>query len=231
MTNLNFNENISRNIVIRQIKTRIRLFLAIILGLFVWLLLLRWWSVHHNTTKFIISWISWAILYLCLAFAIIFRSTHEDMKSRAQLEDEWQFVILFLVIIAAIVSLVSIVAELSVVKDLHWITKYEHLVLAILTILISWFFTHTMFALHYAHDYYARVVQWKSWWLEFPWTNEPVYTDFLYFAYVIWTSGQTADVSFTSKRLRRIWTIHCVLAFLFNTTVLALMINIASGLF
>jgi uncharacterized membrane protein len=59
----------------------------------------------------------------------------------------------------------------------------------------------------------------------------PDYGDFLYFACVIGTSGQTADVSFTSRAMRRIGTVHCVLAFFFNTTVVALTINIASGLF
>ena len=44
-------------------------------------------------------------------------------------------------------------------------------------------------------------------------------------------SGQTADVTFTDSKLRRIGTLHCVLAFLFNTTMLALTINVAAGLF
>jgi uncharacterized membrane protein len=43
-------------------------------------------------------------------------------------------------------------------------------------------------------------------------------------------AGQTADVSFTSRSMRRTGTVHCVLAFFFNATLLALTINIASGL-
>ncbi|MES2049282.1 MAG: DUF1345 domain-containing protein [Pseudomonadota bacterium] len=67
--------------------------------------------------------------------------------------------------------------------------------------------------------------------LAFPGGHAPDYGDFLYFACVIGTSGQTADVSFTCRFMRRIGTVHCVLAFIFNTTLLALTINIASGLF
>ena len=67
--------------------------------------------------------------------------------------------------------------------------------------------------------------------LEFPGEREPHYGDFLYFACVIGTSAQTADVSFTSRSMRRTGLVHCVLAFFFNTTLLALSINIASGLF
>jgi uncharacterized membrane protein len=37
-------------------------------------------------------------------------------------------------------------------------------------------------------------------------------------------------VCFTNKPMRRIGLVHCVLAFVFNTTVLALTINIAASL-
>jgi uncharacterized membrane protein len=88
-----------------------------------------------------------------------------------------------------------------------------------------------MLALHYAHDYYVCVFHGEPGGLEFPGGHMPDYGDFLYFASVIGTSGQTADVSFTSRKMRRTGMIHCVLAFFFNTTVVALTINIASGLF
>lgn len=162
---------------------------------------------------------------------MIFFSTHEKMKVRARLEDEGKFVILFLVVTAAVVSLAAIILELTVVRDMHGVIKYQHIALAAFTIIVSWAFTHTMFALHYAHDYYQRILKETSGGLDFPGKDLPDYSDFLYFAYIIGTSGQTADVSLSSRATRRIGTIHCVLAFFFNTTVLALTINIASGLF
>ncbi|MEY4560888.1 MAG: hypothetical protein RLZZ618_165 [Pseudomonadota bacterium] len=60
---------------------------------------------------------------------------------------------------------------------------------------------------------------------------EPDYADFFYFASVIGTSGQTADVAFVTKPLRRVGAVHCILSYLFNTTLLALMINIGASLF
>jgi uncharacterized membrane protein len=88
-----------------------------------------------------------------------------------------------------------------------------------------------MFAMHYAHDFYVSRAKNLHGGLDFPQDQEPDYLDFCYLAFVIGTSGQTADVSFTSKPMRRIALVHCVLAFLFNTTILALMINIAASLF
>jgi uncharacterized membrane protein len=66
--------------------------------------------------------------------------------------------------------------------------------------------------------------------LDFPGTHSPDYADFLYFSCIIGTSGQTADISFCSRSMRRTGLVHCVLAYFFNTTLLALTINIASGL-
>jgi uncharacterized membrane protein len=67
--------------------------------------------------------------------------------------------------------------------------------------------------------------------LTFPGTTDPGYGDFFYFAAIIGTSGQTADVSFNGSDMRPVGTVHCILAFFFNTTVLALTINTAAGLF
>jgi uncharacterized membrane protein len=88
-----------------------------------------------------------------------------------------------------------------------------------------------MFAIHYAHDYYAAACHGRAAGLRFPEEEAPDYGDFFYFSAVIGTSGQTADVSFVTKPLRRIGTAHCILAYLFNTTVLALLINIGASLF
>jgi uncharacterized membrane protein len=139
--------------------------------------------------------------------------------------------VLLLVITAALMCIGAIVAELAVVKDLKGTLRYAHIALAALTIASSWAFTQTMFALHYAHDYYLNAIRGEHGGLDFPGTQPPDYGDFLYFACIIGTSAQTADVGLSSRKMRRTGTVHCVLAFFFNTTLLALTINIASGLF
>lgn len=146
------------------------------------------------------------------------------------MQDEGKFVILTVVTIASVFNLAAIVAELAVAKNMFGMQKYLHIGLAAFTIVSSWAFTHMMFALHYAHDYYVARTNGQPVGLEFPGEEHPDYGDFLYFAFVIGTSGQTADVNITSRAMRRIGLLHCVLAFLFNTTVLALTINIAAGL-
>ncbi|MGZ3181396.1 MAG: DUF1345 domain-containing protein [Telluria sp.] len=186
--------------------------------------------VHSLVTRLVIGWNAGAWMYLLLAARMMFRSSHERMRARALHHDEGRVLVLALVVIAAIVSLSSIVVELGIAKDQHDFRRYAHIALAGMTILSSWAFTQVMFALHYAHDYYSAAAKQHCPGLDFPGQHAPDYGDFIYFACVIGTSGQTADVSFTSRAMRRTGAVHCVLAFFFNTTLVALLINIASGL-
>ncbi len=186
----------------------------------------------RTVTKAIVGWNVGAGLYLVLAARLMFWSSYERMKKRAIEQDDGRVLILAFVVISALMCIGAIVAELATAKPLRGGLLYAHIALATLTIATSWAFTQVMFALHYAHDYYLPNPEGDSHGgLEFPGGHAPDYGDFLYFACVIGTSGQTADVSFTSRKMRRTGTVHCVLAFFFNITLIALTINIASGLF
>jgi uncharacterized membrane protein len=218
-----------RPLPIRLLLARPRLLVSALAGLLAFAFLPHALA-RHEITRAIVAWNVCACLYLALAARMMFRSSHERMRMRAVLQDEGRRTVLALVVIAAVVSLGAIVIQLSVAKDLAGTARLLHIALAGVTLLSSWAFTQVMFALHYAHDYYSALERSGVAGLDFPGGHLPDYGDFLYFACVIGTSGQTADVSFTSRAMRRIGTIHCVLAFFFNTTLIALTINIASGL-
>lgn len=217
-----------RFFLVRHFRLRPRLFLSGLVGMAV-VLLLTGWPGMQAVTRLVIGWNSFACLYLLLTVHMVLRSDHEQMRTRARQQDEGRKTILALVVLAALATLGAILAELSVVKDLHGAQRYTHIGLAALTIVTSWFFTQVMFALHYAHDFYSAQARGRDAGLQFPGTEKPDYGDFLYFACIIGTSAQTADVSFTSSAMRRTGLLHCVLAFFFNTTLVALTINIASG--
>ncbi len=216
--------------LLRLMLSRPRLLASLLIGFAVaWLLPPT--LVQQTVTRAIVGWNVGACLYLALAAKMMFWSSHERMRTRALMHDEGRFLVLVLVVTAALMCIGAIVAELAVVKDLKGELRYAHIALATLTIASSWAFTQLMFALHYAHDYYVSEMRGEHGGLDFPGGHAPDYGDFLYFACVIGTSGQTADVSFSSRKMRRTGTLHCVLAFFFNTTLVALTINIASGLF
>jgi len=158
------------------------------------------------------------------------RSSEHQMRRRAQWQDDGEVAILVFVVAAVLACVVAIAGQLAVVRELHGALKLAHVALAAGTLITAWAFMQIMFTLHYAHGYYAAAGRGSTPGLQFPGDATPTYGDFFYFAAVIGTSGQTADVSFVSRPLRRVGTLHCILAYFFNTTVLALLINIGAGL-
>ena len=214
--------------IARVILARPRLFACIVLGMATALLLPS--ATGPQITRAIIGWNTGAVAYLLLSAHMMFSSSHERMRTRATSQDDGRLLILAMVVVAALAALAAIVGELSVGRSLHGGKRYFHIIMAMATLVTSWAFTQVMFALHYAHDYYAAIERKQDGGLAFPSESAPDYADFLYFACVIGTSGQTADVAFTSRAMRRTGLVHCVLAYFFNATLLALTINVASGL-
>jgi len=222
--------NKPRHQVLRQLRARPRLYIAAVFAILVGVFAPESLA-GHLLTRLLIAWNAGTCLYVLLAAVMMTRSSEEQMRRRAQVEDDGRLVILVLVVVTSVASLVAIAGQLAVVKDMQGAAKLAHIALAGLTVLSSWAFIQVMFALHYAHDYFAATTRGRLAGLQFPGDEQPDYGDFFYFAAVIGTSGQTADVSFVSKPMRRIGSIHCILAYLFNTTVLALLINIGASLF
>jgi uncharacterized membrane protein len=224
------NKHLPRNRFFRHLSSRPRLFIAAIIAALVGALL-PVSAATHMVTRALIAWNTGAMLYVVLAAAMMLRSSTQTMRHRAQIQDDGQLAILILCCTAAVASLAAMAFELAVAKDMHGFLKGAHVALAGVTVLTSWAFIQIMFALHYAHAYYAAACHGRSVGLRFPEDDHPDYGDFFYFSAIIGTSGQTADVPFVSKPMRRIGSLHCILAYLFNTTVLAMLINIAASLF
>jgi uncharacterized membrane protein len=215
--------------IVQQLHARPRLGFALVLGVCLYLALPNAWQLGR-TTRFLVSWNAAVCLYLVLAGFMMARSSPEKIHRRALHEDDGRKTVLVLVVLTAMASLLAIVDELSVVKNLSGTVRLGHIAVTALTVLTSWLFTHLMFAIHYAHDYYLNLSRQQPTGLSFPGDETPDYGDFLYFAGVIGASGQTADVTITTRAMRRTSLAHCVLAFFFNAAVLAFTINIAASL-
>jgi len=211
----------------RQIRTRPRLLIAIASAALVFALQPAMLAL---STRALLTWDVGAGLYLTLAWIMMSRASVDHMRWRARLQDDGAAVVLTLTVAAALASLAAIVAELSGLKSLPPLRQGLHLGVVAFTFASSWLLVHTSFALHYAHAYYVEHARSGTAPLDFPCQEAPVYMDFLYFSIVIGMTSQTADVAIASTRLRRLVMAHGIIAFAFNTTLLALTINIAAGL-
>ncbi len=172
------------------------------------------------------------ICFLGLTWRLMVKATPNSMRRHATQEDPGRLVISILVTAAACASLFAIGFILHD-KGLENNLLILHVALSVITIVGSWLLVHTIFASHYARDYYKTgksLSQCKKDGLDFPSDDEPDYWDFLYFSFVIGMTSQTSDVEITSREIRRLALMHGVLAFFFNTTIVAMTINIIAGM-
>ncbi len=212
----------------RSVQNRPHFFIALIFGVVV-ASLLAWLTSWKWSTILLASWNGSISLYLLHVWKLMRSADHSQMQQQAKKQDESKWVIMLIVLLALTMSLVAILVQLSQLPSGHY-EKLGHVALALLTIISAWLFMHTVFALHYAHDFYMALSRnEENGGLDFPGTEHPTYPDFLYFSYIIGTSAQTADVSITNKHMRLLNLFHAVLSFGFNTTILAICINVAAG--
>jgi uncharacterized membrane protein len=186
--------------------------------------------------RFIAAWDIGASVALVALFFGLRNSSAATIKLIAARQDAGKWAVLVLSLVAATASLVVIAAEMPQIKNTSGLGPVVRVVLIIYTIMLSWTFIQTMFALHYAHDYYLDVESPttkrgpSSDRLIFPGQHSPTYGDFLYFSFTIGMTFQVSDVQITDSGIRRIVLIHGAVAFFFTTGILALAINLVAGL-
>jgi uncharacterized membrane protein len=186
------------------------------------------------STRILCVWDAGMLPFLSLTWLVMLQATPEAMRRYAQRQDEGRLVILSLITASACASLLAVGFVLKIGTMVPGNLFIFHLALVGITIVGSWLLVHTIFALHYAHAYYQPDDRHSdtgdAGGLDFPSDWEPDYWDFLYFSFCIGMASQVSDVQVTSRMLRRLTLLHSVLSFFFNTTILAMSINIIAGL-
>lgn len=182
-------------------------------------------------THTLLGWNVGVWLYLVLISMTMLKADHQRLRKAALAHAEGAATVLAVVVAASLASLAAIVLELAAAKAAGASHALSHVALTLVTVAGSWLLLPTLFTLNYASLYYDDDAGSG---LHFPGTDanfRPDYVDFLYFSFTIAIALQTADVAITSKPMRRLALLQQLLSFVFNTTILALTINIAAGLF
>lgn len=206
---------------------RPKILVALGVGIAAFLLLPGWLPAPVRAT---LAWDLGALVYLTAAAWIMSGSNAESMRKRAEDHDESAVVIPLIVAAAIAASFLAVAGVLSEAKAAGD-GKAAYLLLAGGTIVISWAVMQVVFAIHYAHEFYApRGKDRAGHCLGFAGEGDPDYWDCLYFATTVGATSQTSDTEVRTHAMRRLVTLHSVIAFFFNTIVLALTINIAAGL-
>jgi uncharacterized membrane protein len=163
-----------------------------------------------------------AIAFLVSCFPS-FRYDAQRMRQVAVYSDANRVTLLIVSFLLTIVILAAVIAELSLRDQL---TAFDKGIVAA-TLVLIWTFGNAVYTLHYAHLFYSPGKDGRdSGGLDFPETQQPLMSDFVYFAFTLGVAVQTSDVQVTSPAIRKVVTAHCVAGFFFNLGVLALTINV-----
>ncbi|MBV8037549.1 DUF1345 domain-containing protein [Roseateles sp.] len=207
-----------------QLRLRPRLLAAILIGS---LLAAVWPGMLAWQTRLLIGWNLSVWIYLPLiVWMMLAGDGASHVQQRARRLAEGVPVVLMLAVLGALASLAAITLELQAAKQSH---QPAYLLLVLATVCGSWLLLPVEFALAYA-SLYHRPGQ-AALGLQFPGDDGPPdYGDFLYFSITLAATSQTSDVGVSSRPMRRLVLVQTLLAFTFNTGVLALVINILAGL-
>lgn len=209
---------------------RPRLLLAAVAGLATWPLLPAHWPA---ITQALVAWNVAVWLYVVLMAFFFARADHARLRRTAQAHAEGAAMVLATALAAAVASLVGVVVQFAQAHQPGTAHALPHILLALSTVAGAWLLMPTLFTLSYASRYYAPRRGHPSGGMAFPHADarfEPAYEDFLYFAYTIAVAAQTSDVAVTTRPMRRLVALQSVQAFVFNTAILALGINLAASL-
>lgn len=165
-----------------------------------------------------------AVIFLAAIVVMISRSNNRSLRGRARKEDEGYWGFLLGSAAVATVALVALAMELHAGKHADGL----QIALAVCSVIVAWLFLNTIFALHYAHEFYGDSGSRRGG-LEFPVKTDPDYWDFVYFAFVIGMTFQVSDVQIGSRTIRHVALAHSVIAFFFNVIVIAVSVNIVAG--
>lgn len=164
-------------------------------------------------------------VYLLLCWIVLLTMPIQLIKKNAAKEDGSKVFVFTMIILSSIAGMISVL--LLVLNNDASIPNALFLTVCISGIVLSWAIVHTIFTFHYARMYYSGNAEGG---LEFPGNERPDYIDFAYFSFVVGCTFQVSDVEISDKKIRRLALVHGLLAFILNTFVVALSINIISGL-
>ena len=208
-----------------QVKRVVSYLLALAFGIVAFLL-----ATHFPVIlRLVIGWIVASITLLLRVWIVTFEGDPAQTRARANVEDPGRDISLGTIFLASLFGLTSAIDLLGRTKDIAPnLNPGITISLGIVAVITSWAMIHTAMQLRYAHMYYYESGDQKP--LEFPGGEDPSDVDFAYFSFVIGMTYQVSDVQITSRAMRRIVLVHGLVSFAFSTTILALTINILSGL-
>lgn len=207
-----------------------KLLFCILLSVVVYIVLMLL-KIDQNS-RIILTWDTFCLCMILLSWILFSTTTAEELCLIVDKQDDGLKVIFMIVIIAVCFSLFGSLLLLTN-KGESSFNKIFHTIVSLSPVLLSWLLLHTTFAIRYVHLYHDHNklnTGSNVGGFDFPTREHPDYIDFAYFSFVIGMTFQVSDVQVNSRVIRRFVLLHSLIAFVFNTIIVALTINTIAGL-
>lgn len=206
-------------------SSTIRLVVALLAGIAVTVIGLM---LHIGVVSLLIGWEVAVVVFVAWVWLIIWPMNHKRTSEFAQREDPGRVGVDILLILASVASLIGV--GYALVEAGNADTNAHKLTLtliSLLSVLVSWFLIHTIYALRYARFFYGKDFEGT---ITFDAKNTPAYTDFLYVAFTLGMTFQVSDTNIVGSEFRKYVIRHALLSYAFGTIIVATTINLIAGL-
>lgn len=198
--------------------------------------LLLYWITKELVNGFLwhvmLSWDAFCLCFLVLTWITFCTTRPQQIRNEARIQNAGKVAVFAIALLATVAALAAVLL-LLLDRSKSYSQVSGALVAAFGGLLLSWTLVHSIFAVRYAHIYYADHKEdsgRKAGGLDFPGEMHPDFLDFAYFSFIIGMTFQVSDVAISSRSLRRLALLHSLIAFGFNTVIVALTINVIAGL-
>jgi uncharacterized membrane protein len=175
------------------------------------------------------GWNMAAAVFAGLGWVRIVSMDAEGTRRRAAAEDPGRTFVWVTVLAASAFSLFAAIVVLRNARHAGSGMQGFSVGMCLVAVALAWFLTHTSYTLRYAHLYYRDDEEGIGG-LEFPCEDAPSYFDFAYFSFTVGMCFQVSDVTISSPQIRRAVLGQAILSFIYNTTILALALNLVFSL-
>lgn len=177
----------------------------------------------------LVGWDVGALAYLALVWGGFLRAEEQDIRARAAVHDERAGVLLAIVLALIVASLGGIAAALVAAEKYGAQDRLVSAGLVAVTLALGWMVLQSVFTAHYAHRHFIESARNPKAGFGFPGEPPTSYLDFFYLAFSVGATFQVSDTNVGSTRLRKLVTTHAAAAYVYNTAILAVGINLLAG--
>jgi len=175
------------------------------------------------------GWDAVAVTFLLTVWPDIVRADSAQTEAIATREDLTHDTARLLLLIASTASVFAVGLAISQARQSSGAEQWTLVIIAAVTVVLSWTVVNSVFLLRYAHLYFSAPEGGVDF-VAVHASDRPDYRDFAYLAFTIGMCYQVSDTSLRDRRIRRTVLLHAAISYVFGVVIIATGVNIVAGL-